>query len=197
MLTDVYNKIPINSEKKDFFKISIDKNFNSIDVLFNWKDKMDIEVLFLIIKSYVLNKEYLIKNIYIVATNENLKKNNINPNFFRHLNIKKLEKINIFEFKLFYEEMFENDWEYYLNNFDLYGLTIIFAKESQIWKNKNFYPKYPFEENFKNNFIVENIYIKKIKNLKKENYILKQKILKYSIYKKIISKKIKSITFIR
>jgi hypothetical protein len=182
MLTDVYNKIPINSEKKDFFKISIDENFNSIDVLFNWKDKMDIEVLFLIIKSYVLNKEYLIKNIYIVATNENLKKNNINPNFFRHLNIKKLEKINIFEFKLFYEEMFENDWEYYLNNFDLYGLTIIFAKESQIWKNKNFYPKYPFEENFKNNFIVENMYIKKIKNLKKENYILKQKILKYSMY---------------
>ena len=35
MLTDVYNKIPINSEKKDFFKISIDKNFNSIGVLFN------------------------------------------------------------------------------------------------------------------------------------------------------------------
>jgi hypothetical protein len=85
--------------------------------------------------------------------------------------------------------MFENDWECYLNSFDLYGLTIIFAKESQMWKNKNFYPKYPFEENFKNNFIFENLYIKKIKNLKKENYILKQKILKYSLYKRYNLKK--------
>jgi hypothetical protein len=65
--------------------------------------------LFLIIKSYILTKEYLIKNIYIVASNENLTKNDINPNFFRHLNFKKLEKINIFEFRLLYEEMFEND----------------------------------------------------------------------------------------
>jgi hypothetical protein len=74
----------------------------------------------------------LIRGIYITASNENYYKNNIKPNFFRNINIKKIEKISFLDFSLFYEEMFENDYQLYLNNYNFYGFTIIFMKESEI-----------------------------------------------------------------
>jgi hypothetical protein len=65
--------------------------------------------LFLIIKSYIISKEILIKGVYVVATNEDFVKNNIKPSFFRSISLNKLSKINYIDFIILYEEMMEND----------------------------------------------------------------------------------------
>jgi hypothetical protein len=86
----------------------------------------------LILKSYVLSKEILIKGIYVIGSSQNLSKNNIKPNFFRSINLNKLEKIGFFDFTLLYDEMLESDTQLYLNNYDYYGFTIVLMKESKI-----------------------------------------------------------------
>ena len=176
ILTDIKNKIPTNYKKKNFFEILVHDNF--IDVLFEWQNLNNLENFYLLLKSYILSKEILLKNIFIIASNDKFLKDGASPSFFRNLNARKIEKMNFFDFKIFYSEMLESDFEYYLNSYEFYGIRITFFKESSIWESKKFYPIYPWDENLKKLFIVDN----KLKKILKENYILKQK-LKHSVYK--------------
>ena len=182
VLTEKKNKIPLDKKNLKVFTIEIDCNLYSINILFDWKEKIELDNLFLILKSYVLSKEILIKGIYVIGSSQNLSKNNIKPNFFRSINLNKLEKIGFFDFTLLYDEMLESDTQLYLNNYDYYGFTIVLMKESKIWIDKKFYPIYPWLNNFKNIYILRYKNIKELNKLKKENFILKKK-LKYSVYR--------------
>jgi hypothetical protein len=84
--------------------------------------------------------------------------------------------------------MLENDWELYLNKFEYYGFRIIFMKESPIWETKFFYPNYPWNLNFKRNYIFTSHLVKELIKIKKENFFLKKKI-KYSLYRYVRRKK--------
>ena len=182
MLWNKDEKIPLDKKNSKKFKIEVDKDMCSIYIYLDWKEEIELENLFLILKSYVLSKEILIKNLYVIGSDENLYKNNIKPNFFRSINLNKMERIGFFDFTLFYEEMIENDTQFYLNNYDFYGFSIVIMKESKIWENRNFYPIFPWNNDFKNVFIPKIKNIKEINKLKKEIFILKKKI-KYSVYK--------------
>lgn len=183
VLSEIYPKIPLDSNNKKNFIFELNYQLSSINIYFDWKEKFELDNIFLILKSYFLSKEFLIKGLYIIASNENYFKNNIKPNFFRNINIKKIDKINYLDFTLFYEEMFENDSKMYLNNYNFYGFSIIFMKESEIWNNKKFYPVYPWNRNFRNSYIYKNINKNEIIKIKKENFILKKILKKYSLYR--------------
>lgn len=182
MLSDIENKISLNKKKNSFFRFYINTNTFSIDIIYDIKQELELENLFLIIKSYSLARENLIKGMYVIASNEDFYKNNIKPSFFRSISLNKINKISYFDFSLFYQEMIENDLEFYLNKYEFYGFKIIFMKESIIWETKNFYPKYPWEKNFKNQYILDNNILNNYNKLKKENFLLKKKI-KYSLYR--------------
>lgn len=184
MLVNYYNKIPLDNINSNFIIININEKQYSIDILYDWKEKFELYNIFLILKSYTLSKEILIKGLYIISSNELIQKNNIKPNFFRSLDVNKISKMNYIDFTILYEEMFENDWKNYLTNFDFYGFRIITLVESNIWINKNFYPKYPWNENFKKNYIFYDDKKKEIYKLKREIIILKKK-LKYSLYRDV------------
>jgi hypothetical protein len=109
VLTDKDTKIYTNNNKKEFFKIIVNKDSFCIDIIYNLKEKIELENLFLILKSYITSKENLIRGLYVIGSNDDFYKNNIKPNFFRNISLNKIEKINYFDFFLFYEEMLEND----------------------------------------------------------------------------------------
>lgn len=182
MLSDINKEIPLDYKNTKKFKIDVNIETFSVHIYYDWKEEIELENIFLILKSYVLSKEILIKNLYVIGSSENLIKNNIKPNFFRSINLNKIEKINFFDFSLFYDEMIQNDTHFYLNNYDFYGFVIIIMKESEIWENKKFYPIYPWNLNFKNMYISKIKNIREINRLKRENSILKKKI-KYSVYR--------------
>jgi len=182
VLSNENKKIPLDYKNTKKFKIDVNIEQFSIYIYFDWKEEIELENVFLILKSYVLSKEILIKGLYVVGSNENLTKNNIKPNFFRNINLNKIEKINFFDFSLFYDEMIQNDTHFYLNNYDFYGFAIIIMKESEIWENKKFYPIFPWNFNYKNMYIPKIKNIKEINKLKRENFILKRKI-KSSVYR--------------
>ena len=182
VLSDINKEIPLDYKNTKKFKIDVNIETFSVHIYYDWKEEIELENIFLILKSYVLSKEILIKNLYVIGSSENLIKNNIKPNFFRSINLNKIEKINFFDFSLFYDEMIQNDTHFYLNNYDFYGFVIIIMKESEIWENKKFYPIYPWNLNFKNMYISKIKNIREINRLKRENSILKKKI-KYSVYR--------------
>lgn len=188
MLQDKYVRIFLDEKNKKEFIIEVDKEGFSINILFDWKEKFKLDNIFLILKSYINNKQFLIKGIYVIGNNKDFLKDNIKPNFFRNIDIKKIEKMNFFDFNLFYEEMFENDWQLYLNNFDYYGFRIVFMKESKIWEEKKYYVNYPWEKNFKINYINNTINNNELHKLKKTILILKKKI-KYSLYRHVRRRK--------
>ena len=132
VLCDINKEIPLDYKNTKKFKIDINIETFSVNIYYDWKEEIELENIFLILKSYVLSKEILIKNLYVIGSNENLIKNNIKPNFFRNINLNKIEKINFFDFSLFYDEMIQNDTHFYLNNYDFYGFAIIIMKESEI-----------------------------------------------------------------
>ena len=182
VLCDINKEIPLDYKNTKKFKIDINIETFSVNIYYDWKEEIELENIFLILKSYVLSKEILIKNLYVIGSNENLIKNNIKPNFFRNINLNKIEKINFFDFSLFYDEMIQNDTHFYLNNYDFYGFAIIIMKESEIWENKKFYPIYPWNFNFKSMYISKIKNIKEINKLRRENLMLKRKI-KSSVYR--------------
>ena len=109
MLKTTLPNISLNKKNEKKFLIIVREKIFCIDLMFDLKENIDIEKMFLIIKTYVNAKENLLKSVYIIGSHKELEKNDAKINFFRNLSLKKIEKINFFEFKILYEEMFEND----------------------------------------------------------------------------------------
>ena len=151
--------------KKDYFKIKINKRELYIDITFQWKNTTNIENLFIIIKHYVDNLNFLIYNTYVIASNSELAKNDDNVVIFRNIKLIKLKKINFIDFMILYDEMLESDTEKYLNNYDFYGFRFFFLSESKIWEDKDLFPKYPWNEKIKEKYFFYRKYENKIENL--------------------------------
>ena len=133
MLSEDIKEIPLDNKNIKKFIIEVDDNLCSINILYDLNEDFELENLFLIIKSYILSKEILIKDVRIVGTSLDFSKNIIKPNFFRNISITKLEKFNFFDFVLFYEEMIENDKNFYMDtSYTFYGFSIVIMKESEI-----------------------------------------------------------------
>ena len=100
---------------------------------------MNQDNLFLILKAYLSNPEYIIRNIYTITKPENEK-----IVFLQCLNKIKLSKSSFSQFGLYYSEFIEND-EKYVSPDQAYGIRISFFKTSPALLNGITYPKYPWD----------------------------------------------------
>lgn len=135
------NKIPQN--EKEFFEFIINEEKYYLDIEFNHKTKINYFNLFMILKFYTNNDEFLLDYIYINSSevdSHNYKTFNIN--LFHNININKIKKIKFFEFKDLIEELKENDYEY-IKSLKYYGFRLIFNKQSILWTEFK-YPNYPW-----------------------------------------------------
>ena len=120
-----------------------------------------MENLFLTIKSYVIKEELFIESILVNSSENNseVNENKINIshllNVFHYIDVKKLKKMNFFEFKEWFTDLKRNDDEYIIN-LKYYGFRIIFNKNSIYFKNKEIFPIYPWNSKFKSIYILEN-----------------------------------------
>lgn len=146
-------KIPQN--KSNFFKFIINKDRFFIDIQFEHNQKIDYENLFLILKSYIINEPYFINFIFINSSENIEEVKNFKINLYHNVSVKKIEKIKYIDFKDWFDEFKERDFEY-IKNLKFYGFRIVIDKKSPIWENLNFYPLYPWNKNFKKIFIKKN-----------------------------------------
>jgi len=137
----------------------------------------------LILKWYITNDEYLIKNIYVNSAENDA--NIFSINLFHNVNINKIKKINFFDFKIWFNELRDKDYEY-ITNLKYYGFRIVFDKKSIFFKKENLIPKYPWNANYKRIWISQ--------ETSAEAWLFKQNRKLYYQYKKQkLKKNIKNI----
>lgn len=115
----------------------------------DWKYSLDIKIniviasisninlkkeLLFILKCYILDQTSMIKSIYLISCE---KDNNIE--IYYKINIKKIKKINIYDFEYWIEDILEEEKHYFTDS-DYIGFRLVFNKESISWKEKRIYP---------------------------------------------------------
>jgi hypothetical protein len=107
------------------------------------------------------------------------KKYETNPNIsiFHNISINKITKINYIDFCEWFTNITNEDYKYIVD-YEFYGFSLFFIKESSIILGNDYIPKYPWNSNFKNLFISKasidyGNYLKKFRKLKKKYYKLK------------------------
>lgn len=115
----------------------------------DWKYSLDIKIniviasisninlkkkLLFILKCYILDQTSMIKSIYLISCEKN---NNIE--IYYKINIKKIKKINIYDFEYWIEDILEEEKHYFTDS-DYIGFRLVFNKESISWKEKRIYP---------------------------------------------------------
>jgi hypothetical protein len=157
--------IPQNNNEN--FIIYKNVYFNSVDIQFNHITYINIQNLFLFIKSYVDNDELLIDYILIISDDNVNKEDYISISqslsIFHYIKTKKIKKMSFFDFKEWFEDLKENDYEY-IKNCKYYGFRIVFNKNSIFYKKNEVYPLYPWNKSYKNIYIKQQ---KKNKSLEK------------------------------
>lgn len=149
----------IKQNKNEYFIFHILNNNYSLDIEFNHSSKLNYENLFLILKCYVLHEELLIDSMYVNSSEVGSSEEGIfNINIFHNIKINNLKKMTFFEFKEWFIDLKEKDYEY-IKNLKYYGFRIIFNKNSIFWSKKEIYPLYPWNINFKKKLINKNIKI--------------------------------------
>ena len=131
-----------------------DKNINFLeDQIYisknNWKYSLDIKInialisisnislkkkLLFTLKCYILDQTSMIKAIYLVSSE---KDNNIE--IYYKINIKKIKKINIYDFEYWIEDILEEEKHYFTNS-QYIGFRLVFNEESISWKENRIYP---------------------------------------------------------
>lgn len=132
--------------------------------------------------SYISDESVLVKNVLIIS---NINEADTNSKIYHHLLTIKIKKMKYIDFEIWFTDLIQND-DIYMNNNYLYGFRFIFFKESWIWENKNIYPIYPWNINFKNMYMYSNNIINeelRIIKLKKTIYNLKKKIYLFKKYR--------------
>lgn len=164
-------KIP--NGKKGFFKISksLDWNF-AIAVEFNCQQEIDELNLFLILKAFILNREFPCFAVYVTYKN-------IDGKIFvsHNLDFLKLKKISFYEFANWYEWIVSND-KHYDKKDSFVSFLIVFEKEIIKLKQADLSllkPKYPWTETFLNKVAPKS---EDAEFLKKEIITLKEKVNK-------------------
>jgi hypothetical protein len=88
--------IPANKNKN--FHFNKNNYYWGIDVLFDHTENINLENLFLIFKSYITNKEILLKSIYIIGENSIETVYNKKITIFHHISTNKLQKMSYIDF---------------------------------------------------------------------------------------------------
>lgn len=170
---------PIPQNETSFFIIKKGNWEGSLDILFNHMEELNILNLYIILKSYFYSESYLINFFLVISLNiEDERK----ISKYHNIEIKKIKKMSFFDFKMFYDSLYDNDFSYIKKN-EYYGFRIVFFKQSYFWQNNMIYPVYPWNKSplskeldgliNNNNIFQLNI----IKKLELENEFLKKKIL--------------------
>ncbi len=175
--------------------------YRTINILFDYKNSVDIKNLYLFLKYYTTEEKYFLKYIFIVGGGINNDVHNIT--IFHNINVFYFKKMNFFDFKEWFENLWQNDWMY-MQSFQLYGFSLSFFENSFIWTNSNWLPPLEFDNEFiklwfpyemelnKLSSIILN-YKKKIKNLEKNMKNYKKSTFcekkKYRLYKRGSSSK--------
>lgn len=133
---NLYKNIKIFSNE---WKYSVDIEID-ISLLYISDIKIKKELLF-VLKCYILEPTAIIKAIYLISKE---KDNNIN--IYYKINIKKIKKINIYDFDGWLDDMINEEKHYFINS-KYVGFRIVFYKESIAWKEDKIYP------NMNNNLI--------------------------------------------
>jgi hypothetical protein len=115
----------------------------------DWKYSLDIKIniviasisninlkkeLLFILKCYILDQTSMIKSIYLISCE---KDNNIE--IYYKINVKKIKKINIYDFEYWIEDILEEEKHYFTDS-DYIGFRLVFNKDSISWKEKRIYP---------------------------------------------------------
>ena len=143
-MSKIIPKIPQNN--KEFYIFTIDEYFFSLNIQFNHKSKINLENLFMIIRSYLDTPELIIQSFLVISedvNNEDSNENNFkNTQIYHYVNPKKLKKMTFFDFKEWFYDLKQNDNEYIVN-MKYYGFKILFNKNSIYYKEKKIFPIYP------------------------------------------------------
>lgn len=176
--------IPIIPQNKKTNFIFVENNvLNSIDLYFVYTEKIIYKNLFLITKLYIYEEKAMLSKILIICNNVNHIKD---VPIFHNFNIKKFKKMSYIDFVLWIEEILNQDSDKYFKDYNYVGLSFVFEKSSLSYKNKEIYPKYPFNRSIRKIFNVlnsmENLeekYNKIIEIEKKMKKIMKTRLYKY------------------
>jgi hypothetical protein len=142
MLTSIISKIPANGEM--FFVIKKGDWNYSVDVEFEHKYKLNTLNLYYILKSYIIKDETLIKWFFLTSRfNENSK----TVTRYKIILPKKIKYMNYLDFKIFFEEIYE-EYYHYFENEKYVGFRIVFYSCSIYWENGSIYPIYPWKNEF-------------------------------------------------
>jgi hypothetical protein len=171
LILDKSNTIHISQNKNTFFHISLSKDYsNSIEIAFKHDEEIDLLNLYIIIKSFTLNLQYLPKQILITVKNLN------QPSFVTYNgNISFFKILTFNKFIQWFLDQLKHD-ELYISTFGIYSYTISFETSKDISTLKPIYP-------WKNN-ILNNIW----KNTKEEIQIEKILFEKEKLIEKLLQK---------
>ena len=145
---------------------------NSIDIIFNPEEEVNVINLFLILKSYLLSNQPKIKSIYSICYNIDSEKKNL---ISKSINVYMMNRLNFDDFYNWYYEQYEDDYEY-IKTSQNYGFRLVFYSQSLKDENSLLFlkPNYPWSEEKIHFFnIYKDNYRSEIEKLKKEILDLK------------------------
>lgn len=177
--------IPISSiDKKKKIHFIIREDIYALHILFDIVENKDENIenflfknFFLSLKSYIINEDILINNIFVVFYNsigewEELKQ----PRELKHISLFQIRKWNFYQFEDWFITRYNKDWEY-IKYSKYYGIKIWFNKNDKYWLEKKIYPIYPWEINFEKIFYGNIVEKEQFLIKKEEELIEKEKIL--------------------
>lgn len=161
-------KISQNSNENFIFQIN--KKMVSLELLINWKNNIDLEHLFLIFKSIIMNPEVLLKFVYISGKNMD-----DDVQIFKNIRVYKLVKMTWIDFIDWFEDLYYQH-ENYLLSYEYYCIGFVFPRESSNWIKEEIYPIFPWPEGLKETFIPRYRPLSRIKELESEISMANKKI---------------------
>lgn len=175
---DIKREILIPQNKVKKFEIIKSKDWsNSIDILIDTKEEIDILNLFIILKSYVKSIEFYCFKVCII-----LKKEKNDTIVLENVLINFINKFNFLEFESWFIKKLTDDEKYINNKEDLYGFRLSFQekiirgleKKYNIKDIENFIkPIYPWKKEIIKEYKLE---INEIDKLKEKIKYLEKKL---------------------
>lgn len=150
MITE-YKPIPQNNSL--FFIIQEGEWRSSVDILFEHHFDTSLTNLFLIIKSYLINKDLIVKHVYMVSKNF-IEEADIDLRVYHSVKVRRLVRFNFYEFIEWFENCYEENWKY-LKEHRYYGFRFVLFDESPALISNKIYPSYPWEKSFNEELLGE------------------------------------------
>lgn len=172
MLSTNNVKIPQNS--KSFFVIKRGSWKNSIDIVINNHEIVDLGNLYLILKSYVLDASLGLIAIKIISYDD-VCDDHKKVYTYSSVDIRKLSRMNIREFTDWFDDLYGELWRY-IDNVNKYGIRLVMESKISNIDRVGIYPIYPWQSNFKKLISADSKWLDKISQLQREIENLKRKL---------------------